>query len=148
MGKHLLLQRVKSQIVCDIFIFVLHSTNVNYLGLRCEWAKSKARADRWSEEVVLLVEEMRRVILFFNWKADWWIQQGGVRCDVDDGVMDGLHAYAAKQAHIMHAMAHKYAALWYPVLCKNGFAVDWPEQYIPIATTTQPHNTMMSDDDE
>ncbi|KAF8868999.1 hypothetical protein BD779DRAFT_1458588, partial [Infundibulicybe gibba] len=40
--------------------------------LRIEWCKSKARADRWSEEVELLGEEMRRVCAFFESRAAEW----------------------------------------------------------------------------
>ncbi|KAG0691527.1 hypothetical protein DFH29DRAFT_1010861 [Suillus ampliporus] len=38
-------------------------------GVRIEWCKSRARALRWSEEVELLREEMRRVLQFFAWQA-------------------------------------------------------------------------------
>ena len=40
--------------------------------LRSEWAKSRAQAARATEEVLLLREEMRRVLDFLGWKADWW----------------------------------------------------------------------------
>ncbi|KAF5375829.1 hypothetical protein D9615_008231 [Tricholomella constricta] len=35
-------------------------------ALCIEWCKSKARSDRWSEEVELLQEEMRRVLEFWT----------------------------------------------------------------------------------
>ncbi|KAJ6448830.1 hypothetical protein C8R45DRAFT_1132718 [Mycena sanguinolenta] len=41
-------------------------------GLRVEWGKAWARAHRWTEEVDLLEEEMRRILVFLQWKADWW----------------------------------------------------------------------------
>ncbi|KII90795.1 hypothetical protein PLICRDRAFT_67573, partial [Plicaturopsis crispa FD-325 SS-3] len=41
-------------------------------ALRVEWAKSKARADRWEEEVHLLLEKMRRVLAFGSWQGEWW----------------------------------------------------------------------------
>lgn len=37
--------------------------------LHIEWCKSQARARRWSEEVALLLEEMRRVTAFLDWQA-------------------------------------------------------------------------------
>jgi len=37
--------------------------------MRCEWVKSKARADRWNEEVLLIKEEMQRVLVYFEWKT-------------------------------------------------------------------------------
>jgi hypothetical protein len=36
-------------------------------ALRVEWAKSKVRASRWHEEVMLLEEEMRRAIVYSHW---------------------------------------------------------------------------------
>lgn len=39
--------------------------------LQAEWAKSRARATRWTEEVMLLKEEMRRALAFLNWRAQW-----------------------------------------------------------------------------
>ena len=44
--------------------------------MQVEWSKSKARAERWREEVILLSEEMRRVLVYFEWKARWWMIQG------------------------------------------------------------------------
>ncbi|KDQ53095.1 hypothetical protein JAAARDRAFT_49877 [Jaapia argillacea MUCL 33604] len=35
----------------------------------CKWAKSKARANHWEEEVDLVVEEMQRVLAYMEWKA-------------------------------------------------------------------------------
>jgi hypothetical protein len=48
----------------SIVIITLSINLTFYLALRVEWAKAKARAARWEEEVVLLDEEMRRVIQF------------------------------------------------------------------------------------
>lgn len=45
-------------------------------NVKVEWARSQARAERWREEVMLLQEEMRRVIAYFRWKARWWCEQG------------------------------------------------------------------------
>ena len=47
--------------------------------LRSEWAKSRARTNRCKEEVLLLKEKMRRVLVFLEWKSDWWLQRQGVR---------------------------------------------------------------------
>ena len=41
-------------------------------NIKVEWARSKARAEQWAEEIQLLEEEMRRVIQYFKWKAVWW----------------------------------------------------------------------------
>ncbi|KAF8125287.1 hypothetical protein EV363DRAFT_1402521 [Boletus edulis] len=44
-------------------------------ALRVEWCKVRARSHRWTEEVILLLEEMRRVKQFFDWKVQWWREQ-------------------------------------------------------------------------
>ena len=41
-------------------------------SLQVEWAKVWARKQRWEEEVLLLQEEMRCVIVFYEWKSQWW----------------------------------------------------------------------------
>jgi hypothetical protein len=83
-----------------------------YTGLRCEWAKSKARADRWHEEAQLVKEEMRRVLAFLEWKAVWWTDEGRRDLDVRPDIADGIRAYAAKQASINRALAHSFKTRW------------------------------------
>ncbi|KAF8869510.1 hypothetical protein BD779DRAFT_1390879, partial [Infundibulicybe gibba] len=41
-------------------------------ALRIEWCKSRARAMRFTEEVELLTEEMRRVRRFLLWQEGYW----------------------------------------------------------------------------
>ena len=98
-------------------------------GLRCEWAKSKARASRWNEEVLLVVEEMRRVIDYFDWKTHWWSEQGKARTDLDIDIADGIKAYAAKQGYINQQLASSFASKWCKVLVANDFPVEWPDRY-------------------
>ena len=50
--------------------------------MRVEWAQCVARADRWEEEVVLLQEEMRRIVHFLEWKSKDWISRADVRANV------------------------------------------------------------------
>ena len=95
--------------------------------------------------MILLVEEMRRVIEFFEWKANWWVEQKGLRTDINSELADGLQAYAEKQAHILRTMAKKFGGMWYPTLLKNGLDVDWPSQYIPTLTV-QPDDVMLDSD--
>ena len=66
--------------------------------MRGEWAKAMAWADRWEEDIILLNEEMRRVLKFCTWKADWWTKQVLLRQGLDAPLAEGLHAYAAGQA--------------------------------------------------
>ena len=102
-------------------------------GLRCEWAKSNARATRWAEEVQLLVEEMRHVITF-DWKAKWWKEQGNAHVDLSADLADGLFAYAAKQEHVYSSLAMSFGARWHPILLANELSVEWPRIYIPITS--------------
>jgi hypothetical protein len=79
-----------------------------------EWAKAKARADRWEEEVVLLNEEMRRILEFCNRKAAWWenkIQQQESE-QMDEPLADGLRAYAHQQAALEREISTKWAHKW------------------------------------
>ena len=44
--------------------------------MRVEWCKAIARADQFWEEVELVVEEMKRTLLFFKWTVNHWEQLG------------------------------------------------------------------------
>lgn len=68
------------------------------IALRMEWCKARARSLRWAEEVTLLLEEMRRVKEFFDWKARWWREQSSRRQVQDASVQDGFAAYCSRQA--------------------------------------------------
>jgi hypothetical protein len=99
------------------------------IGLCVEWSKAKARAARWSEEVTLLAEEMRRVLQFLVWRKNWWLDQGQQREDARSDIKEGLMAYAAKQAAILQQMAYQFAEEWYPLVVEYGLDVEWPEEY-------------------
>ncbi|KAF7373532.1 hypothetical protein MSAN_00563600 [Mycena sanguinolenta] len=81
-------------------------------SLRVEWAKIRARANRWTEEVDLLEEEMRRILVFLQWKADWWRGQKDRR--TVDGVeaQQGFAAYAERQAVIQETMKARFTNDW------------------------------------
>jgi hypothetical protein len=100
--------------------------------MRVEWAKTKARADRWWEEVLLVPEEMRRTICFLDWKASWWLDLRSARPDALLPLKRGLDAYANKQASICCSMAKSFAIHWYPLLRKHNIAVHWPSAYMPV----------------
>ncbi|TDL14821.1 hypothetical protein BD410DRAFT_845699 [Rickenella mellea] len=99
--------------------------------MRVEWVKSAARLDRWSEEVTLVCEEMRRTLVFLEWRAVWWEGQADRRirsaaldmdgqCVLDFGLQSGLCAYAMKQAVTQRALAKRFAELWVPFLRSNS----------------------------
>ena len=101
--------------------------------MHVEWAKMKAHVDRWGEEVTLMIEEMRRVIHFLDWRARWWQERAELRPDVDPALRNGLCAYAAKQADLQQGLARSFAKMWYPSLVANHFTVEWPSKYIPVS---------------
>ncbi|KAJ6453223.1 hypothetical protein C8R47DRAFT_951488, partial [Mycena vitilis] len=77
-------------------------------ALRIEWAKAWARSRRWTEEVLLLEEEYRRVLVSFEYEAGRWDERArGVSVGVIPvEVAEGKIAYALRQA----AMYRKLAA--------------------------------------
>lgn len=101
--------------------------------MRAEWARTKARADRWSEEVVWLIEEMRRILQYFRWRAAWWRKRQNLRTDANPDVSRGLSAYANKQAALITALGHSFAAKWHPLHMKYSIPVEWPIEFIPTA---------------
>jgi hypothetical protein len=128
-----------------------YAPRANYwVALRCEWAKSRARANRWSEEVTLLTEEMRRVVVFLRWKADWWSLQGKARTVVSAGLAEGLRSYAAKQEHLYNSLAESFSAMWSPVLFANDIPVGWPlvSEFSFTNSVTIPDSDHDNNDDE
>lgn len=97
--------------------------------VRVEWARSKARADRWREEVILLEEEMRRVLAYLNWKACWWEQRGVLREDLDPVLTSGIKTYALKQAAMLGRLATSFANKWYLLFIKTGIIPSWVSCY-------------------
>jgi hypothetical protein len=93
-----------------------------------EWAQARARAARWSEEVTLLVEEMRRVLHFLMWRKQWWQRQGEEREDARADVKEGLRAYAVRQGLIVGRLAGKFADEWHPLLVHRNLPTEWPEE--------------------
>jgi hypothetical protein len=114
----------------DILCFINIITN-QITGLRVEWMKSRARAERWSEEVLLVEEEMRRTLAFLDWKALWWIEQSKLRQNASSILQEGCTAYATKQADVLHIMAFSFAKEWQPILEAHGMStLGWPATYV------------------
>ena len=72
-----------------------------------EWSKSQARKMRWEEEVEILQEEMRRMIVYYEWKQKWWLEENSQAMTIDDTIQHGITAYSQKQAH------YRYKRLMY-----------------------------------
>jgi len=99
--------------------------------LRVEWTTSFARLARWSEEVDLLQEEMRRVVAFLEWRSREWSAKVDVRSeDSTSDVQSGLSAYARKQAAIYHGLAVSFTKLWHPTLVSYDLQHSWATKYL------------------
>ena len=97
--------------------------------MRVEWAKARARMMRWKEELLIIQEEMRRVIVYHGWKAAWWQDRGVLRSLGDATVLSGLSGYAHKQASICTRMAERCALYWLPHLMEKGIMPEWGSKY-------------------
>ncbi|KAG6822296.1 hypothetical protein H0H92_014401, partial [Tricholoma furcatifolium] len=78
-------------------------------SMRIDWAKAMARLSRWEEEVELVQEEMRRVII-------------------------GLMGCAEQQANMFDQLAMSSAACWLLVLEKAGLEAVWKEQFVVVSS--------------
>ncbi|EIW53788.1 uncharacterized protein TRAVEDRAFT_134057, partial [Trametes versicolor FP-101664 SS1] len=68
--------------------------------LRVEWCKARARARRWAEEVELLQEEMRRVVLYHDWASRQWLERVDANTAQSSDYRDGANAYAYRQSAV------------------------------------------------
>lgn len=91
---------------------------------------------RWSEEVLLLKEEMGRVLRFFRWKAETWEKialQQPLKLKYDDAsTEEGRKAYARRQSLMYGAMEARCAKLWsvVPTLLEDSSQL-YQADYIP-----------------
>ncbi|KAK7436268.1 hypothetical protein VKT23_019232 [Stygiomarasmius scandens] len=82
---------------------------------RSEWCRSRARAQRGTEEVMLLKKEMHRMSQFLEWKEQCWKDCAKVREEdsgLEVGIKDGLTAYATKQATLYRELVISFRATW------------------------------------
>ena len=82
------------------------------IAMKIKWLKSRARVQRWTEEVNLLPEEMRRVLLSLEFHSAWWsgLQSGWE--GVDDCLLNGIRAYALRQADTLNKIHAHFVRLW------------------------------------
>lgn len=104
---------------------------VDSVVLRAEWAKSRARAERWEEEVLILKTEMIRTIRFLHRKARWWRTQASLRVEVREEVRRGLIAYGEKQAKLREELARSFASQWLACFATYAEPIPrlWPSGY-------------------
>lgn len=96
-----------------------------------EWMTCRARADRWVEEEELLQEEMRRVILYLEWKSRDWSEKVAVRTgSCTPNIQHGIDSYARKQVNIYHKIARSFACRWLPYLNACGLNTKWATEFL------------------
>ncbi|KAJ7687061.1 hypothetical protein B0H14DRAFT_2654047 [Mycena olivaceomarginata] len=81
-------------------------------SIRVEWCYARACKMRWSEEVMLLREEMRRVVRYLGWQTDWWRDRAEVRRRLTREVAAGVRAYALKQGDWHERLAGFLRVKW------------------------------------
>jgi hypothetical protein len=92
-----------------------------FVGLRVEWAKLRARSQRWNEEVQIIEEEKRRFGVSAEYYAVRWEGLACVRQTVSNELCEGLQAYAHRQAHLRRMQALRATVLWsQPVKVKGA----------------------------
>ena len=121
--------------------------------MRAEWARTKAHAERWEEEVELLVEEMHRVVAYFEWAGGYWAglkdrrATGTSTVPFPTDVADGIQAYASKRAAHFRGLAAKCARRWVPLFTTIGRPPSWGEKYGNLCTN-EGEDGGSSDEDE
>ncbi|KAF7315828.1 CxC2 domain-containing protein [Mycena indigotica] len=82
-------------------------------SMRVEWAKARARKERWNEEVELLREEMKRVMRSLKWEASEWQKRADeVRSDVDGTTAAGIRAYALRNVYLHTEFIVRFREEW------------------------------------
>jgi len=114
--------------------------------LQIEWAKSRAHAARATEEVLLLKEEMRRVLEFLKWKAGWWVSRVELH-SADKGIAEGLRAYSHKQSLLQNNLSQHFRSIW-GVPLKNSATDGTPSQDQSPSGVGNDDNDDDDDDDD
>ena len=77
-----------------------------------EWCKARAHANRCTEEVELLKEEMQQMEQFLEWHANWWAMRAKIHADIDTSLSEGLIAYANRQSFLRHSLKTHFHSMW------------------------------------
>jgi hypothetical protein len=98
-------------------------------SMRTEWTQTRARMSRWEEELLIIQEEMRRVLAYFEWRSSWWLEQANRRSSLEPSIESGVVAYAHKQSTLCLRMAARCAAHWLPVMKIHEIIPSWESKY-------------------
>lgn len=118
-------------------------------SMRTEWAQTRARMCWWNEELLMIQEEMRRVLAYFEWRSLWWLEQGNRRTCLESSIQSGVVAYAHKQSTLCLQMDACCASHWLPVMKKHGIVPLWGGKYeLASSVTNQDGSISDSEDDD
>jgi hypothetical protein len=67
---------------------------------------------RWEEEMQLIHEEMRRVLAFLSWQAEWWNDKRTTQLTTSLDQMEGYIAYASRQAALRIKLWDQLIVKW------------------------------------
>ncbi|KAI0057942.1 hypothetical protein BV25DRAFT_1811627 [Artomyces pyxidatus] len=91
-------------------------------GMHDEWAKARARAKRWHEEVIRIQHEMANITRYLAHHSTRWTALKSIRAAIDDNVHlsrrpdealnEGLHAFASRQADMFNRMRLAFDQQW------------------------------------
>ncbi|KDQ59839.1 hypothetical protein JAAARDRAFT_56787 [Jaapia argillacea MUCL 33604] len=87
------------------------------------------RAEHWEEEVALVVEEMRQVVAFMEWKAAWWCSRASAWPEADVHVQFSVTTYAEKQAVLAEHFTIRCARKWLLLLKSSNLLPPWACSY-------------------
>jgi hypothetical protein len=106
-------------------------------GALCvEWAKSRANALRWEEELVLVPEEMRRSLAYFEWQAASWRQRLHARPTASLDLRSALDVHARRQEDLLRQRIAVFASAWVPYLTRLGLGGSWTAQYTDLVPSS------------
>jgi hypothetical protein len=94
---------------------------------------------RWSEELDLVLEEMRRVCAFMVSRAVWWIDQARImeesrlRSGWSDESREGSYAYARRQASMFQDISSRCSSSWASTISYAMTIPRYNEQHVPGA---------------
>jgi hypothetical protein len=118
---------------CQLVYCVRADELIRHAALFTEWARARARAACWEEELELLCKEMRRSLLFCQYQVSHWSKLaeacdghgagdiiasfGGPAPAVDcETLAQGRRAFAWRAASLEKILLTRAAKLWEPTL--------------------------------
>ncbi|KAJ7060167.1 hypothetical protein C8F01DRAFT_1084562 [Mycena amicta] len=82
------------------------------LGRYMTWSKALARRDRWREEVLILREEVKRVLRGLASTQAIWQARASMRPVAERGLASGLRAYALRQVAVHKRIVDTFYKSW------------------------------------